>query len=836
MVGKGFGAARGWSCLLVIVIVIVIGLAVVPVALPASAALGADVPALVRLEIEPEATTLTTQRASAQLIATGHFADGTARDLTQTAAWAAEGPAVVALDGAGHVVPRGDGRGEVVARVGSIEARATVVVAESSRARPVGFERDVLPALTKAGCNQGACHGTPTGKNGFRLSLRGYDPRLDFTSLAREQGARRVNRMDPDSSLILLKGSGAIDHEGGQRFTRSSLPYQVLRAWIAEGLRPEPAGSPTVVRLEVTPRERTIEAPGAEQQLVVRAHYGDGSVRDVTRLARYSLSDETRARVDSFGCVRRQRRGEVTVLVSFESQVATSRLVFLEPVAGFAWNAPEPANFIDTHVFAKLKLLRIAPSDLADDATFVRRVFLDTIGLLPTPDEVRAFLADKRPDKRARLIDALLERPEYVDYWALKWADRLGCNQRFVGFKGAYSYHRWIRDQIAANVPFDQFVRAIVTAKGSNFTNPPASFYRRLRNPDEAAESVSQLFLGVRLQCARCHNHVAERWTQDDYYGFAAFFSQVRFKNGPQYVAQYNKEETVYLRPGLEVVQPRTGAVMAPKALLAPAAKIAPGQDRREALADWLVAPDNPFFARAAVNRLWYHLMCRGIVDPVDDLRESNPPASAELLDALAADFVAHGFDTRRTIRTILNSRTYQLSSKPSGSNADDDRYFSHALVRLVPAEALLDALSQASGVPESLFHLPRGTRAVQIPDGEFTHPFLRTFGQPPRSVACECERGTDSTLEQALQVLGGRTIHAKLTAPDNRIGLLLKSGATDRAIVDELFLATLGRYPDPPERALAESRVAARRDDRRRGFEDLLWSLFNHPEFLFQH
>jgi hypothetical protein len=803
--------------------------------LPSAGAVTAGT-APVRLTIEPPATVLDGRRASAQLIVTGQYADGTLRDLTRAAAWSSADPHVISVGPGGHVEPRGDGRGDVVVRLGLLEARGTVLVRNVAAATPVSFRHEVLPALTKAGCNQGACHGTPTGKNGFRLSLRGYDPALDFLTLTREAGQRRTNRLDPDASLILRKGSGAVPHEGGQRFSPSSLPYRILRDWISEGLRAEPARSPELVRIELTPESRVIESPAREQQLAARAVFSDGQVRDVTRLTRYSPSDESLAAVDAFGRVRSRGRGEVTILAQLESQVATSRLVFLEAVPGFVWDEPPASNFIDEHLLAKWKLLRILPAGLADDATFLRRVCLDTTGVLPTPSEVRAFLADTRPDKRARLVDASLERPEYADFWALKWSDRLGCNQRFVGLKGAYSYHRWIRDQVAANVPFDRFVRAIVTAKGSNYTCPPASFYRRLRSAEEAAESVSQLFLGVRLQCARCHNHVAERWTQDDYYAFAAFFSQVRFKNGPQVFALYNKEETVYVAPSAEVVQPRTGAVMAPKALLAEPARPEAGRDRREALADWLVAPSNPFFARAAVNRIWYHLFGRGIVEPVDDLRDSNPPASAELLDALAGDFVAHGFDVKHTIRTILNSRAYQLSSATNTTNADDERYFSHAAARLLSAEQLLDAVSQVTGVPEKLFHLPAGTRASQLPDGEFAHPFLRTFGQPPRSVACECERGTDSTLEQALEIVGGRTVHAKVTSPANRVGRLLAAGASDAAVVDELFLAVLGREPSRDERGVALARYTGRGADRRRVAEDLLWSLLNHPEFLFQH
>ena len=817
--------------------------ALVAMARPSGAVDGPSTPedptrrGIVELVIEPPSTTLAGHGDAAQLVVTGRSADGSLHDLSRAVEWS-NGPGDVAVVGpGGYVRPICDGDRAVVARLGSMEARATVRVRGFRTPPAVGFEREVLPALSKAGCNQGACHGTPTGRNGFRLSLRGYDPALDFRTLTREAGARRTDRMNPEASLVLLKGTGTVAHEGGQRFTRESLPYRILRDWIAEGLRPEPDGAATVVRVDVIPPARVIDAPEHQQQLAVLVHYSDGSVRDMTRLARYASSDESVATADDFGLVsKKDRRGEVTVLVHLGSHLATSRLIFLEPVPGFAWTDPPVNNFIDRHVFAKLKLLRILPSGLCDDATFARRVYFDAIGLPPTPDEVRAFLADSRPDKRSHLINALLSRPEYADFWALKWSDRLGCNQRFVGLKGAYSYHRWIRDQIAADVPFDRMVRTIITARGSNYTNPPASFYRRLRAPEEAAESVSQLFLGVRLQCARCHNHVAERWTQDDFYGFAAFFSQVRFKNGPQVYAIYNKEETVYTVPEAEVVHPRRGVTMPPKALLTPESAIRPGSDRREALADWLVSPGNPFFARAAVNRIWYHLFGRGIVDPVDDLRDSNPPASAELLQALADDFVAHRFDIKHTVRLILNSRTYQLASETNPFNAEDTRYFSHTTVRLLPAEPLLDGICRLTGVTEPLFHLPPGTRATQVPDGEFAHPFLKVFGQPPRSVACECERSSESTLEQALQLVGGRLVHDKIQAKDNRIGKLFRAGADDAAIVEDLFLAALGRLPSGSERSLALAALSRRPTHRRQAAEDLVWSLINHPEFLFQH
>jgi hypothetical protein len=792
--------------------------------------------ALDRLSIEPPGTVLDGRRSSAQLIATGHYSDGAVRDLTHEGRWTSADPAIVIIHPGGRIEPRGDGQTEVGVRIGSSEAKTVIRVRNAGKAHPIQFEHEVLPVLTKMGCNQGACHGTPTGKNGFRLSLRGYNAALDFETLARENGARRTNPLEPRASLILLKGTGLTPHEGGRRMGIDSVGYRVLHDWVAEGIRPDPADTPALVGLDVTPAARLLNDPSRGQQLVVRARFADGSTRDVTRLARYGSTDSAIAGVDDEGRVVKNKRGETTILVSFEHLVVAAPLVFREPVPGLTWVDPTPNNFIDEHVFAKLKLLRITPSELSNDAQFCRRVYLDVIGLVPTPEEVVRFLEDRGPDKRARLIDALLERPDHVDFWALKWADRLGCNQRFTGVKGAISFHRWIRDQIALNVPLDQFVRTIITARGPNFTHPPASFYRRIRNPEDAVEAVCQVFMGVRVGCAKCHNHVAERWTQDDYYGMAAFFSQVRYKNGPQNFAQYNKEETVYLAPNSEVRQPRTGVVMRPKPLGDEPVDVRGDEDRREKLADWLVSPSNPFFARAAVNRIWYHLMGRGIVEPVDDFRESNPPASAELLKALADDFVVHGFDVKRTIRLILNSRVYQLSSLPNELNAEDTRYFSHATVRMLSAEQILDSACLAAGVPETLFNLPPGTRAAQVPDGELVHPFLKDFGQPARAESCECERGSDSTLEQALQVVGGRTLHAKVIAQDNRIGKLLGSGADNATLVEQLFLATLSRYPSASERALAESELVTRASDRRRAAEDLFWTLLNHPEFLFQH
>ena len=709
-----------------------------------------------------------------------------------------------------------------------------VLAAPASAADPVSFRREVVPVLTKLGCNAGACHGTLSGKNGFRLSLRGYDPVLDHQTLTREHEGRRVNKLDPTASLILAKPSGRAPHEGGKRFDPDDALYRLVQAWIAEGATDDVATPPA--RVEVTPPRAVIDAPVADLALRVTAVFPDGPPRDVTHLVRFSVNDETAARVEA-GRVRKLKRGEVAVAAEYMGGMATAIVTFRDPAPDFRWPDPPASNFIDTHVFAKLKELRVEPSALCTDEEFVRRAHLDTIGRLQTPDRVRAFLADRSPDKRARLIDELLARPEFADWWGQKWADRLGVNQRFVGKIGAVKYHRWVREQMAANVPEDEFIRRVLTAGGGNYTNPPAGFYRRLRDPMLRAEEVSQLFLGVRIGCAKCHNHPGERWTQDDYYALAAFFNRLAYRDGPFFVQLYDKEETVYARRDGEVTHPRTGKTMAPKFLGGETPAIESTRDRRAVFADWLTAPDNPFFAKAAANRIWFHLFGRGIVDPVDDFRTSNPPSNPALLDALAAEFVRSGFDRKRLIRTVLSSRTYQLSSSPTATNADDDRYFSRYPVRRLGAEQLLDAIADATGVPGKFPGQPSGQPAAGLPDGEYKHPFLEAFGRPARAMACECERGGDTSLGQALHLVGGRTFDDQVRGADGRVARLVKSGASDVELADELFMATLSRQPTADEKAAVLKRFADGGSGRRQAVaEDVLHALLNHPEFLFQH
>src|SRR5262245_11547872 len=707
----------------------------------------------------------------------------------------------------------------------------------AAAAEPVSFTREVIPIFTKAGCNSGTCHGTPTGKNGFRLSLRGYDAALDVYTLTREMGGRRIDRIAPDRSLILQKGTARASHEGGRKLDPDGDLYRLLRDWIAQGAPDDRDRSPRPASIAVTPAQTILDAPASSVTLKVVAVFPDGSKRDVTRLTRFTVNDELAARVGEDGTVTRSRPGEVVVIAEYMGLMTPAVILFRDPNPDFRWPDPVARNYVDEHVFAKLKVLQIEPAPLCTDEEFVRRAHLDAIGRLPTPDEVRAFLADKNPTKRAKLIDALLERPEFADWWALKWSDRLGVNQRFVGKIGAVKYHQWVRGAMAANVPEDRFARTILTAAGANYSNPPAGFFRRLRNPELRAEEVAQLFMGARVQCAKCHNHPGENWTQDDYYGVAAFFARVQYRDGPFFVGIYDKEETVLAKRDGSLTHPRTGLVVKPKFPGGAAIEISPDADPRAAFADWLTAPDNPYFARAAANRIWFHLLGRGVVEPVDDLRSTNPPSIPALLDALTADLVKSGFDRKHLIRTIMNSRVYQSSGRKNATNGDDGKYFSRFVPRRLGAEALLDAVCDATGVGESFKGFPAGTRAVQLPDGEFPYAFLRVFGRPPRASACECERDTDTTLHMALMLQGGNFLQDKLAVPTGRVATLAASKLTDREAVEEMFLLTLSRQPTAAELEKVLG-FLAKGDERSRQqrFEDVMHALLNHPEFLFQH
>jgi hypothetical protein len=780
------------------------------------------------LSIAPTQSKLLGRRATRQLVATTK-AGGKVQDQTRSVQWVSLNPRVATVSARGQVIPRANGTATIVARGGSLESSATVKVEGMERPAPVSFRHDVIPALSQAGCNTGACHGTPTGKGGLRLSLRGYLPDQDFLTLSREVSGRRINPLAAETSLMLRKPLGEVPHEGGLRLVRNSKSYEFLRDWIKEGAKDDP-GAGAVVRLQVLPEARVLNAPAKTQQLSVFAQGADGTVRDVTPICYYDSSNPAIAEVDSDGFVQFKSRGEVAIIAHYLNLVANIRLTHLVEVPGFVQAEVPQDNAIDRAVYNKLNRMRIRPSELSGDREFIRRAYLDVIGVLPTPEEVRTFLADPPSTRRDHVVDQLLARTEFVDFWALKFADILRSNGRLIQTKGAYVFHRWIRTCLERNVPMDQFVRELLTSNGSTYKNPAANYYRISRDPESAVETTAQLFLGVRIQCAKCHNHPFERWTQDDYYGFAAFFSQIGRKRG-----SLADEEVIFATGTGNVNQPRTGRTMKPKALGGPVLDDPAQSDRRVRLAAWLSGPDNPFFAKSLVNRIWFHLIGRGIVEPVDDFRDSNPASNDELLDNLTTQFVKNGYDLKKLIRSILQSRTYQLSATTNALNADDSVYFSHALTKLLPAEVLLDAISTVTGAATSFDGLPRGALAIQIPDGKMENPFLKTFGRPARELACECERESDSNLSQALQLIGGATVNGKLRDDNGRIARLVKSGKLPAQIAQELYSVALCREPTPAELAAAVKHLASSKE-LRQGAEDLGWVLINSKEFLFRH
>jgi hypothetical protein len=781
------------------------------------------------LSILPMNSTLTGRRATAQLVATARGADGLVQDQTRSVEWVSSNPSVASVTAKGRVIPRGNGTATIVAHTGSLEASTTVTVQAMEKPAPVSFRQDVIPSFSQAGCNTGACHGTPTGKGGFRLSLRGYLPDQDFSILSHEVAGRRISPMAPETSLILRKPLGQIPHEGGLRLVRDSKSLEFLHDWIKEGAKDDP-GASVALKLEISPEGRVLTAPATTQQVAVLVHYADKTVRDVTPICYYDSSNPTIAEVDADGYVRFKTRGEVAIIAHYLNLVANIRLTHLVEVPGFAEAEVPQDNAIDRAVFQKLNKMRIQPSEICTEREFIRRTYLDVLGVLPTPAEVNAFLAEPEANRRDFVIDRLFDRPEFYDFWALKFADIFRSNGRLIQTKGAYAFHRWIRESLERNVPMDQLVRALLTSEGSTFRNPAANYYRISRDPESAVETTAQLFLGVRIQCAKCHNHPFERWTQDDYYGFAAFFSQIGRKKG-----SLPDEEVVYATGSGDVRQPRTGQTMKPKALGGPVFDDPPAQDRRVKLAAWLSSPSNPFFAKSLVNRIWYHLLGRGIVEPVDDFRDSNPACNDELLEGLTSDFVKSGYDLKKLIRSVLHSRTYQMSATTNPLNLDDGLYFSHAQAKLLPAEVLLDAISCLTGTTTSFSGLPNGARATQIPDGTIDNPFLKTFGRPARELACECERESESNLSQALQLIGGATVNGKLRDDAGRMATLAKSGKPPEQVIRELYSVALSREPNASEEAAAAKHLSAGKD-KRQAIEDLGWVLINSKEFLFRH
>ncbi len=720
-------------------------------------------------------------------------------------------------------------------------------MAVAARAGEVpGFRHDIMPMLNKTGCNMGACHGSANGKGNLKISLRGEDPDGDFKIFTQSLRSKRLNVDDPDASFLLRKPAKLVEHEGGLRFAPDSGEFRMLRAWIAAGAPKDPETTPALTKVTVSPPEAIIDEPQRTVKLSVTASFSDGTTRDVTKWAIYEPANLL-AEASRDGLITSKRPGETTVMVRFENLQVPVPLAFLPHRPDFQWKAPEEANFIDTHVFAKLQRMRILPSEVCDDATYLRRVFFDLIGQPPSREEAEAFLNDTRPDKRARLVDTLLERPEYAEWWAIKWADLFRMEERVLDATGTAAMYRWIRDGLAEDKPMDVFAREVITATGSTYLNPASNYYRALREPTLRSETTSQIFLGTRLACAKCHNHPFERWTQDDYYHFAAIFDGIEYtvlnnrRSDENDQMEFVGEQIVGLKDKRDLKDPRTKKEPVPGLLGQGAPAITAGPERFDELARWMTSKEHPLFAKVQVNRVWAHLMGKGLVDPVDDFRLTNPPSIPPLMDVLSRRFIDDGFRLKPLLRLICASRVYQFSSVPNETNAGDDINFSHALVRRLPAEPLLDAIYAALGQPLKMDKFPEIRRAGQIPGARFViksrkpsapELFLKEFGKPPRNTASECERSNESSLSQVFTLTSGPGMDNLLKSKGNRLTLLLKEKKSPAEMVADLYWRTLNR---PPSGAEASRLIPAleQAPDRRAALEDLAWSLMNSKEFL---
>jgi hypothetical protein len=796
---------------------------------------------VIEVLVDPAALRLTGPNASHSLLVHGKTKAGRLVDLTHTAKFSSLQPNIAQVSETGVVHSVKDGTATVVVAAAGKKVSVKVTVEGSSQPRRFHFENDIVPLLSRFGCNSSGCHGNAEGQNGFKLSVFGFDPHADYAALTKEARGRRVYPAAPEHSLFLAKAAGKVPHGGGVRIPPHTREYETIRAWIAAGVPFGDPAEPRVKSIRVDPAERQLDLRSADesggkkkegftqQQLRVIATYTDGRQVDVTAHAKFQSNNEGLASVSASGLVTAgEVPGEAAIMASFMGAVDTFRAVL--PRGETIVNYPKlpESNFIDTLVFRKLKKLNILPSELADDADYLRRVYLDVIGTLPTAAQARAFLSDKRPDRRARLVEELLKRPEFADYWALKWSDLLRVDRQALGHKRAYRYYQWIRDSLAANKPYDQFVREVLTAEGPLSETGPASFYKVVTKPGEAASTLSQVFLGVRIACAECHHHPFDRWSQTDYYGMQAFFTPLSIKN--------SLRGDVLLAAGDPLTKhPRTGESVYAHALGTKMPKGNPAGDRRTVLADWMTSPDNPWLARNLANRTWAHFLGRGLIEPVDDVRATNPPTNPELLDALAKFLVENKYDFKKLIRTITASRVYQLSSKPNATNEKDEQNYSRALFRRIDAEVLLDMVSQTTGIGEKFAGVPAGYRAIQLWDSKVPHYFLKLFGRPVRVSACECERNQEPGVAQVLHLLNSPEIQAKLSHEGGTVARLMKQKADDAQLVETLYLTFFSRFPTAKERTVALDYLKEAKQ-RRQAAEDLAWSLLNSLEFVFNH
>ncbi len=774
------------------------------------------------------------------------------RDATRSVRYSTHPAGIVEISATGFVKATANGEATITADSdGHPSASIQVRVEQFDQPQAVSFANDVVPVFTRSHCNAGACHAKSTGQNGFQLSLLGFDPGSDFEMIARQSRGRRANPAAPDHSLILLKASGEIPHEGGARLERDSEDYRTIRRWIESGLPYHPESEATVERIAIFPRN-VVAQPGSRQQLAVTAFFSDGTTRDITRAVQYEGNQPEMSEADEHGLVSfANRSGSTSVMVRFQEHITVFMATI--PVGGTIAELPKPANFVDEHIFAKLRVLGLPASKICDDQTFLRRVTLDIAGRLPTLEETRTFLASEAPDKRSAKIDALLESTDYADYFAGKWAgllrNQVGRGQEWVA-QESYAFHSWIRSSLLTNKPFDQFASELILASGNARENPAVSWYRVVKDQKEQMQDIAQVFLGIRMQCAQCHHHPYERWSQDDYFSFAAFFSTLKRKKTPKLPA----EDLVYhSRTVAQMQNPISGQQLKPRLLgEGDALEIPADRDPRFELATWVRAKENPYFARVLVNRYWKHFFSRGLVEPEDDIRPTNPATHPELLEELARNFAGSGFDLKVLIRTLCNSQTYQLSSLPQENNGADEQNYARFYPRRLPAEVLLDSINDVTGSQNSFNQQPVGVRAIALPNEKANNEseFLTVFGRPAMDAACECERTDEANLGQSLHLINSNLIQTKLNANSGLAAELSKAGERpDADRLTELYLRAVSREPDAEELAMAQSHLAKKRQlaaesegkltpeaAERQAFEDLLWVLINTKEFMFNH
>jgi hypothetical protein len=800
---------------------------------PASKPDPRDAENLASILVFPPAVNLETNRDAQRLIVVAKYADDTTRDVTKKVKFEIGDPKFVKLDG-NEFTPVTDGATSVHVSFYGKTVEVPLKVTGATQDRPVSFRLDVMPVFERSGCNTGSCHGAARGQDGFRMSLFGYDPQSDYTRITRELGARRINLAIPEESLLVEKSIGAVPHTGGKRFEKDSALNQTLLAWLQAGA---PNDDLTKVAkctgVEIYPKQLVLEGEGATQQMTVLAKYSDGTDRDVSSLAMFMTSNATSAAITPEGFITAHSRGEAFVMARFQSYTVGSQVIVIPKNLQYTRPQLAEANFIDKLVNEKLHKLRIVPSGDCSDEVFLRRAYADVIGELPTVEEYQRFVSNSAANKREQLVDELLERKEFTELWVMKFAELLQIrtnNQNQVSYKSTLLYFNWLQDRIARNVPFNKIVQELLSASGGTFKNPATNYYQIEKDTLKLTENLAQVFMGMRIQCAQCHNHPFDRWTMDDYYSFGAFFAQIGRKG-----SEDPRELVVFNSGGGEMKHKVDGRAMKPKFLGGAEPEIKPGQDRRSALAEWLASPENPFFAKNLANIVWAHFFGLGIVQPVDDVRISNPPSNPELLEELGKKFTEYNYDFKRLVRDICLSKTYQRTTQANDSNKLDERNFSHSLIRRLRAELMLDAISQVTGTKNKFRGLPLGARAVQIADGNVSNYFLRTFGRADRGTVCSCEVKMDPNLGQALHLLNGDTTQSKI-GEGKVVDEQLKAGATPEQVIDNLYIRCFSRRPGDAERAQLLTAVNEDPAKRQQALEDVFWALLNSKEFMFNH